>query len=237
LDLFEKSLTAALLPHGIQLDEHQLESFRQYYALTMAWNEKMNLTAIVGEEAFAVRNIADSLMLLVAGLNPTASVIDVGTGAGLPGIPLKIMCPSLRLTMIDSHAKKLSFVDAVCSQLGFTDVELISARAETLAHQPEYREVYDAAVSRAVAAMPVLCELCIPFVRPSGVFYAMKSLASAPELLSAEKAAIKLGGGSFSYFDYTLSDGAAMRIAASKKLNACPDSYPRAYAKIKKAPL
>jgi 16S rRNA (guanine527-N7)-methyltransferase len=237
LDTFETALISTLSPYGLLPDKSQLDALKHYYTLTMIWNDRINLTAITKSETFAIRNIADSLMLIPAGLAQDARIIDVGTGAGLPGIPLKIMLPSLHLTLLDSHAKKLSFVDAVCTELNLSGVSLISARAEELAKHPEHREHYDAAISRAVAAMPMLCELCLPFVHPDGIFYAMKTQASALELQSAESAAARLGGDSFTYYDYDLPDGAAMRIVRTKKLRKTAAEFPRTFAKIKKNPL
>ena len=156
------------------ISDHQAEQFENYAALLQEWNQKMNLTAIVEPQEIAVKHFIDSLSVLkYISINDSAKIIDIGTGAGFPGIPLLIMHPSIRLTLLDSLNKRLLFLKEVCSTLDLT-AELVHGRAEEYSRRPEYREQYDLAISRAVANLPSLCEYCIPYVKQGGTLCSMK---------------------------------------------------------------
>ena len=192
---FTEALRAAAAEAGIALSEAQLAAFTRYYELLIAWNEKMNLTALTAPGDVAVKHIIDSLTAYDAALFGGApAVIDVGTGAGFPGLPLKIFAPDIRLTLMDSLGKRVRFLETVVSELGLTDVACIHARAEDAARDRAYREHYDIAVSRAVARLPVLLEYTLPFVRQGGTLLALKGRQYQEEVDEAARALKLLGG-------------------------------------------
>ena len=164
-------------------------------------------------------------------------MIDVGSGAGFPGLPLRIYESTLRLTLLDSVNKKVEFLSQLCSKLGINDVCCLSARAEELAQQPEYRDKFDFAVSRAVARLNMLCELCLPFVSPGGMFIAMKTPETAPRELEEAGSAISCLGAQVSgHFDYELG-GMVRRLILIRKVEPTPAKYPRRFSRIKSDPL
>ena len=193
--MFIDEMKRAAADYGLALSGQQLQQFNRYYELLVEWNEKMNLTAITEPHEVAVKHMIDSLTAyderLFAG---QISVIDVGTGAGFPGLPLKILCPSIRLTLMDSLNKRVNFLQTVVDELGLDGVSCIHARAEEGARNKAYREQFDIAVSRAVARLPVLCEYCLPFVRRGGHFLALKGMQYQEENEEAAKAIKVLGG-------------------------------------------
>lgn len=221
---------------GLKLTEEMIEKFDRFAELLVETNKVMNLTAIKDPDEIAVKHFADSLSVFTAADIPEgASVIDIGTGAGFPGIPMLIFRPDLKLTMVDSTGKKLNFVRQTLEELNLS-AEVIHTRAEELG-QGAKRESYDFAVSRAVAALNVLSEYCIPFVKPGGEFIAMKG-AKAAEELAAAKTAIKTLGGAFSKeFSLNLSDSAERSLIIIKKISQTPTKYPRPSAQISKKPL
>lgn len=222
---------------GVPLTEAQAGQFNTYANLLEEWNRVMNLTAITGPEDTVHRHFIDSLLLCRAFALPAgASVIDVGTGAGFPGLPLKLYRPDLRLTLLDSLQKRLNFLEAVCTATG-CEAKRIHARAEDAGREPALRESYDIACARAVAALPVLCEYCLPFVKKGGVFIAMKGPGLEEELAAAQKALRVLGGKLESTHAFTLPDGSERRIAVIRKTKPTPPAYPRPAAKMKKQPL
>ena len=163
-------------------------------------------------------------------------MVDVGTGAGFPGVPLRILCPDVRMTLLDSTGKRIDFLRETCNQLGLTGLDCVHARAEEFA--AEQREAFDLAVSRAVAALPVLCELCLPLVKVGGQFLAMKSARSDEELEGAMDAITTLGGRLADVVDYPIPDSdVTHRVIVIDKADKTPPRYPRAFGKIKKAPL
>ena len=165
-------------------------------------------------------------------------VIDVGTGAGFPGLVLKILEPSLSLTLLDSLGKRVKWLETVCRELGLEGVTCLHARAEEQALEPGFRDSFDAAVSRAVASLPLLTELCLPYVRPGGTFLAMKSVESGQEILSAQGAVKRLGGRLEEPVDYDVPGaGVTHRLVRVRKISNTPKGYPRKWAKIKKEPL
>lgn len=180
---------------GATLTEEQLQQFFQYYELLTEWNRVMNLTAITDYREVVLKHFADSIVLVqVYDMTETCTVIDIGTGAGFPGIPLKIAYPKLRVTLLDSLNKRVKFLNQVILQLGLTGIEAIHGRAEDLAKREEYRECFDLCVSRAVANLASLSEYCIPYVRVGGYFISYKSGNSEEEIRQAEKAIHILGG-------------------------------------------
>ena len=223
--------------NGIVISDDQTDAFEKYASLLIEWNEKINLTAITDENDIAIKHFIDSISLLRSvDIKQGASVIDIGTGAGFPGIPLKIMRPDIKLTLLDSLNKRLLFLDEVCDSLGIT-AELIHARAEECSRQPSHREKYDYAVSRAVANLPALCEYCIPYIRVGGSFIAMKGPDGKTELESAEKAVRLLGCAADKTDCFTLPDDLSRTIICIRKLSPTPSAYPRRGTKINKAPI
>ena len=199
-------------------------------------NKVMNLTAITDPADVARLHFLDSAALLKELDFQNKSVVDVGTGAGFPGMPLRILEPSIRLTLLDSLGKRITFLQGVCDSLGLEDVDCVHSRAEDFA--AEHRESYDFAVSRAVAALPVLAELCLPLVKPGGYFLAMKSVSSEEELNSAKHAISLLGGKTQAVRDYAIpGTDISHRLIVIQKQKPSPEKYPRAFAKIKKNPL
>lgn len=222
---------------GIFLGEEQLEQFDSYCRLLLEWNEKMNLTAIREPEQILVKHFVDSLALLkFTELPQGAKLIDVGTGAGFPGLPLKIARPDLELTLLDSLNKRLVFLRAVCGELG-VKAKVIHSRAEEGGKLPDLRQKFDAAVSRAVASLNLLAEYCLPFVKVGGVFLAAKGPQVDEELSQARNAVQLLGGGIERVEEYFLPDGSGRTLVAVRKEKATPALYPRHGSKIAKKPL
>lgn len=218
---------------GIPISEKQAEQFFALYEFMVEYNEKVNLTSITEFENVVMKHFVDSV-LPFAGLEfkDSASFIDVGTGAGYPGIPLMIYRPDLRGTLCDSLEKRCVYLRLVCEKLGIK-AEIIHERSEELGRKR--RESFDFATARAVAAMPVLSEYCIPFVRVGGSFAALKSVNE--DISTAENAVKVLGGKIESVSDYKLPNGDDRRLVIIKKVSATPAKYPRGAGKIRKEPL
>lgn len=222
---------------GVSLGEEALNSFDLLASLLIEQNKTMNLTAITEPDEIVVKHFADSLTLLsVTDIPNGAKILDLGTGAGFPGLPLLIARPDIDLTMLDGTAKKLNYINATLERLSL-NAETLHARAEEAGKSPKYREKYDIVCSRAVAALNVLCEYCLPFVRVGGKFVAMKS-AKAPEELELARNAISLLGGKVTDIkSLTLSDGGERNIIIIEKISHIPPKYPRVSAQIAKKPL
>ena len=221
---------------GLSLDSQALERYRIYYEYLEEMNKVMNLTAISGEEDVALLHFLDCVQLMKAGSFAGRRVIDVGTGAGFPGLALKIACPNMDLTLLDSLDKRIGFLKNCCLKLGFEDVECIHARAEEMPQG--YRESFDFALSRAVARLNVLSELCLPYVKKGGAFIAMKGSELDQELGEAEKALSLLGGKLEQKQDYTIpGSDVTHSLLIIRKASAGPIKYPRRWAQIKKSPL
>ncbi len=221
----------------ISLSDEQLEKFSLYSDLLREWNERMNLTAITRPEEVAVKHFLDSLSPLRC-IKPEqgAAVIDVGTGAGFPGIPLLIVRPDIRLTLLDSLNKRLIFLQEVLRALSL-DAQTVHARAEEAGKNPEFREQYDIAVSRAVAPLNVLCEYCLPFVKPCGRFLAMKGPQAEEEIRASQHAVTALSGMLVKTQALSLPDGSGRTIVIIEKTGRLEKIYPRHGSKIAKKPL
>lgn len=231
-------IKSATADYKIQLTENQLEQLEKYFKLLVEWNEKINLTAITDEQGVAVKHFADSLSLFnYVDIPENSTIIDVGTGAGFPGIVLKIARPDIRLTLLDSLQKRLNFLDNVLSELSL-DAVLIHSRAEDGGQDIDLRESFDFVVSRAVARLNVLAEYCIPYARLSGSFIAMKGPDAENEIADGRKAVQKLGGKIKNIHTFSLAlDGGERTIIEIEKIAPTPDKYPRSYGKIKAKPL
>ena len=229
-----ETLTAGLTALGLPTEA--APALVRFGQLLIETNKVMNLAAITEPKDVASLHFLDSAALLTLTDLRGRSVVDVGTGAGFPGMPLRILEPSIRLTLLDSLGKRIHFLQGVCDDLGLNDVACVHARAEEFA--AKHRETFDVATSRAVAALPMLAELCLPLVKVGGVFLAMKSVESDPELQEARSAIAQLGGAVEDVTDYTIpGTEVTHRVVRIRKERPTPAGFPRAFARIKKAPL
>lgn len=217
--------------------EQLAERFDRYAEMLVDWNEKINLTAITAPDEIVIKHFVDSLLLLKAYDVPKgASMIDVGTGAGFPSVPVAMVRDDIRLTLMDSLNKRINFLKELSKTLG-VNAECVHARAEEFGNKPEYREQYDVACARAVAHLRELSEYCLPFVKVGGAFVALKSVGLEQELEEAKAAIDILGGKVERISRFTLPDGAERAIAVIRKIRPTPKKFPRPYGKIKKNPL
>lgn len=234
--MLEEILTGGFAELGLAADEEALARYRTYYERLSEVNKVMNLTAISGEEDTARLHFLDCAALLTVLDLRGKRVIDVGTGAGFPGLAVKVACPDMDLTLLDSLDKRIGFLRETCAALDFDDVASIHARAEDA--PAELREGFDAALSRAVARLNVLCELCLPFVKTGGVFAAMKGPDCAEELREAERAIALLGGELERCVSYTVpGTDVTHSVVLIRKVRPTGARYPRRWAQIKKQPL
>ncbi|MDD6246036.1 MAG: 16S rRNA (guanine(527)-N(7))-methyltransferase RsmG [Firmicutes bacterium] len=228
-----QTLLAGLPAYSVTLSDGQIDTLCRFGEALIEKNAVMNLTAITEPSAVAQLHFLDCIALLNAADFREKRVIDVGCGAGFPGVPLKIAEPSIRLTLLDSLAKRMNWLSETLPALG-VDAEIITARAEEFAAQR--REQYDLATSRAVARLNVLAELCLPYVRVGGKFLAMKGALAQEEVEEARRGIERLGGHVLRIFEYPVAD-AVHKAVVIEKLRPTPPQYPRAFAKIKKSPL
>ncbi|MCX7992756.1 MAG: 16S rRNA (guanine(527)-N(7))-methyltransferase RsmG [Fimbriimonadales bacterium] len=223
---------------GITLDEVRRHLLQRYLNHLYTVNQQMNLTRVPPEQAVA-RHLLDSLCLFAVHTPPEgARVLDIGSGAGLPGIPIAIVRPDLKVTLLDSHGKTVQFLQGACQLLNLS-VVAIQARAEEWAHAPEAREQFEMVVARAVAKMPVLAELMAPFLTVGGVGLALKSVHELDEIRAAEPAVRILGASlSTETLEFETEQGTVQRaIAVLRKVRPTPAQYPRSWAQIQKRPL
>ncbi len=234
--MFTEILKNYIPGHAEPLSEEQYAQLEKYAALLVEWNEKMNLTAITDPEGIAVKHFLDCLAFLKrVDIPKGAKVADVGTGAGFPGIVLKIARPDIKLVLIDSLQKRLNFLSVVLEETGLS-AELIHARAEDAGHDKKLRESFDFVTARAVANLAVLSEYCIPLVRVGGTFAPMKTAEVAEELDGARAAAKILGGEVKEPVIYEIPAGGRSVVFIEKK-TATPPKYPRQRVKISEKPL
>ena len=220
---------------GIALTGPMLDALDQYAEILVEYNQKVNLTAITDPEGIEDKHFADSLLL--ANLPETAGkLVDVGTGAGFPGVVAKIFKPELQLTLMEPTGKRVEFLKYVCAQLGLSGVEFAKERAEEAARKV-WREQFDVATARGVAALPMLSEYCLPLVKVGGVFLAMKGPGAAEELAESGAALKKLGGKGSGVAEFHLPGGDVRNIIRIKKISQTPTAYPRNGGKIAKSPL
>ena len=223
--------------HGIKLEKSQLEQLNSYANMLVEWNSKMNLTAITDRDGIMTKHFEDSLTLLHFVDFPLGSnLIDVGTGAGFPGMVLKILRADLNVTLLDSLNKRISFLTAVADYIGVS-VNPVHLRAEEGGRMASYREKFDFACARAVSNLRELSEYCLPFVRVGGQFLSMKGPDASDEIEAARAGVGTLGGKIRSVLNYNLSDESGRSLIIVDKVRSTPSQFPRQSAKIKKKPL
>ena len=233
--MMEKTLNEGLNALGLSLPQERQETLCAFARAMVKQNEVMNLTAITEDTQVAKLHLLDSLTVLCCADLKGKTLIDVGCGAGFPGVPLAIACPEANITLLDSLGKRVKWLEQILPQLGI-HAECVTARAEEAV--ASRRESYDFATSRAVASLPLLSELCLPLVKPGGWFLAMKSVDSDQELQSAARAIATLGGEVVKAENYQIPGiGVSHRVIFIKKIKETPKKYPRPFAKIKKNPL
>lgn len=220
---------------GLILNDTQIQQFMDYKDILLEWNEKINLTAITDDREVILKHFVDSLTVCRYVDFANKSIIDVGTGAGFPAIPIKIFCPSAKITLLDSLNKRITFLKELCNQLDINDVTYIHSRAEDGGQNKLYREKYDYCVSRAVANLNVLAEYDLPFVKVGGEFIALKGPLLNDELKDAKKTIDILGGSVLKVEDINIPyTDICHRIVFIQKLRQTPNKYPRKAGKLTK---
>ncbi len=224
---------------GISLSDHQVDQFLKYYDLLIEWNSFMNLTAITDYEEVVSKHFIDSLAILkVYDFKETLNLIDIGTGAGFPGIPLKIVFPHIQITLLDSLKKRINFLDEIIKSLNLSDIVAVHGRAEDFAKQKEMRDSYDICVSRAVANLSSLTELCLPFVKVGGRFISYKSEKVSDELETAKNSIIQTGGELHSVDNFYICDDSLFRsFITILKVKETPSKFPRKAGMAVKSPI
>jgi 16S rRNA (guanine527-N7)-methyltransferase len=225
--------------YGIQLDDHMISQFMKYMALLKEWNEKINLTAITDDYEIVKKHFIDSLSIIKSNvIKNGTSIIDVGTGAGFPGIPIKIVMPEVRIVLLDSLNKRVKFLNTVIEELMLKDIVSIHGRAEEMSKLSLYRETFDVATARAVANMSLLSEYCLPYVKRGGYFIAMKGPSGYEEVNEAKKALSVLGGTIKQIIETKIVDEEINHnIIVIEKTRSTPPGYPRRFAIIEKNPI
>lgn len=233
---FKKIFSEMLKKNNIKFTEKELEKFYEYMIGILEWNTKINLTAITEEKMFIVKHFIDSLTVNKF-LEGSKTVIDIGTGAGFPGIPLKILNGNIKFTLIDSVNKKLNVIRDINNKLKLTNLEIIHTRAEDLANNGKYREMYDIATTRAVSNLSTIVEYMLPFVRVNGIAICMKGPNYQEELNEATKAIECLGGKLEKIETVKVDDELERNLIIIKKISKTPNKYPRGQGKPLKDPI
>ena len=234
---FEKEIMGYVEELGIKLSKEQAEMFFNYMNLLLEWNEKINLTAITEEKEVIVKHFVDSLTIAKY-IPEGASLVDVGTGAGFPGIPLKIIREDLKITLLDSLQKRINFLDVVIKELNLENIDTIHARVEEFGKNSKYRESFEVATSRAVANLSTLTEYLLPLVKVGGIAVCMKGSSIEEELETSKKAINVLGGKVSNVFEFDLPKTDIKRnIVIVDKINKTPSKYPRKPGMPSKEPI
>ncbi|MDR9786465.1 MAG: 16S rRNA (guanine(527)-N(7))-methyltransferase RsmG [Peptococcaceae bacterium MAG4] len=233
------TLVQGALKMGLELSQEQVGLFKEYYRFLAEANKSINLTSILDEKDVAVKHFLDSLSCFnVIALEDGMSLIDIGTGAGFPGVPIKIYRPGLKVTLLESVEKKVRFLEGLISSLGLRDIEVVHARAEDFGRDPAQREKWDRVVSRAVASLAVLAEYCLPFLKVEGYFVAMKGPKLEEELKKAGNALLLLGGRVDKIMGLKLPfTGEERKLVLIRKTGPTPGKYPRRAGIPQKRPL
>lgn len=224
---------------GLDANEIVLNNFKKYRELLVQWNQKMNLTGIEDEKEVFIKHFLDSISTVTNGyVKNEMSLIDVGTGAGFPGLPLKICLPKLKVTLLDSLNKRINFLQEVAKEIEIDDIEFIHGRAEDFGKKEEYREQFDIATARAVAGLPVLMEFCVPFIKVGGYFVCLKGPNANLELEESKVAMEVLGVEYIEKIDIKLPEvDLHHNILVFKKIRNTPSKYPRKAGKVSKNPI
>ncbi len=238
IDFKIERIVPLCLEFGIELDEKKIEQLNTYGNLLLEWNEKINLTAIKDVDGVLYKHFLDCILFFKnVDVPQNVSIVDVGTGAGFPGMVLKIVRPDLKVTLLDSLNKRLVFLNEVISTLNLQGIETVHIRAEEAGKSKKFRENFDIATARAVAAMPVLLEYCSPLVKKNGLFVAMKGPSAEEELSLCDNAQKILGVEKKSILKETLTGDETRVFVTFKKISQTPPKYPRKPADISKQPL
>ena len=238
-----KKLTQGLRDMGLELTSSQAKQFELYYQELLEWNKRINLTSITDYEEVQIKHFLDSTTVILAlareEMNkPDLSIIDIGTGAGFPGLPLKIVLDQSRLVLVDSTAKKAAFLRHISQKLKLSNVEIVTGRAEEIAHLPLYRQQFDLVVSRAVASLPTVVELALPFCQIGGKFVAQKKGEISQEITKASKAINVLGGRLNQVKEIELGEFSDERyLVIIDKICPTPEKYPRRPGIPKRRPI
>lgn len=238
MEFFELMKTASN-DVGLEFTEGQYEQFIKYMRFLQEWNEKINLTAITEDEEVVKKHFIDCIKAFKSDkIKNAKTIIDVGTGAGFPGLPIAIMNPNVEVTLLDSLNKRINFLNLVVRELGLKNVKTIHSRAEDGARKPELREKFDIATSRAVANMAVLSEFCMPYVKKGGYFVALKGPSIDEELENGSNAIKILGGELKDIIEISIEEtDLKHNIVEVKKIKTCPKTYPRKAGTVNKKPL
>jgi len=223
---------------GVEISDSLIEKLEIYAKELKEWNEKINLTAIKDDEGIAIKHFIDSLMLLkYVNIPENSEIIDVGTGAGFPGLVIAAARSDVKVTLLDSTGKKLKVVADIAEKMGLSNYEILNMRAEEAGQKKEYREQFDFATARAVAELRVLSEYCLPFVKKDGYFISMKGALAEQEIENAANALKTLSGKIEEKYNFDLCSQGERNIIKIKKISQIPTKYPRVSAQIAKKPL
>lgn len=235
----EDILRQGIKDFGIDVNDQMISDLKTYRELLVDWNQKMNLTGIEEEKEVFIKHFLDSISAVSKGyIKDGISLIDVGTGAGFPGLPLKICLKNIKLTLLDSLNKRINFLQEVSNSVKLEDIEFIHGRAEDFGKNPEYREQYDVATARAVAGLPILMEFCVPFVKLGGYFVCLKGPNANLELEESKAAMDILGLEFVEKIDIELpNEELKHNILVFKKVRNTPEKYPRKAGKPAKSPI